>query len=97
MSKNSLFIVIEGLDGSGKSTLARQLAIFLNTIYSNKIKLTFEPHDGSTSGLYIRQVLEKKITNFSHRTLALAFAANRMDHGARVITPLSIRLQRRHP
>lgn len=86
MPQNSLFIVIEGLDGSGKSTLARQLAIFLNTIYPNKIKITFEPHDGSTSGLYIRQVLEKKITNFSHRTLALAFAANRMDHGTRVIS-----------
>ncbi len=86
MPKKSLFIVIEGLDGSGKSTLARQLAIFLNGIYPNKIKLTFEPHDGSTSGLYIRQILEKKITDFSHRTLALAFAANRMDHGSRVIS-----------
>jgi len=86
MPQHSLFIVIEGLDGSGKSTLARQLGIFLNTVYPQQIKLSFEPHDGSTSGLYIRQVLEKKITDFSHRTLALAFAANRMDHGTRVVS-----------
>ncbi len=85
MSKDSLFIVIEGLDGSGKTTIGRQLAIFLNTIYPKQVKLSFEPHDASTSGLFIRQILEKKIKNFSHRTLALAFAANRMDHGTRVV------------
>lgn len=85
MSKDNLFIVIEGLDGSGKTTVGRQLALFLQTIYPKKVKLTFEPHDPSTGGLFIRQILEKKITNFSHRTLALSFAANRMDHNYRQI------------
>ncbi|MFK7808914.1 MAG: dTMP kinase [Saprospiraceae bacterium] len=86
MQNHSLFIVIEGLDGSGKTTVARQLAYFLQNVLSKKVKLTFEPNDASCAGLYIRKVLEKKITNFSHETLALAFAANRRDHGDRVVS-----------
>lgn len=86
MSNNSLFIVIEGLDGSGKTTVGRQLTYFLQEALHKKVKLSYEPHDASCGGLFIRQVLEKKITTFSHETLALAFAANRRDHGDRVIT-----------
>ncbi|MFT4663940.1 MAG: dTMP kinase [Polaribacter sp.] len=85
MQNKSLFIVIEGLDGSGKTTVGRQLAHFLQTVLHKKVKLSFEPHDASCGGLFIRQVLEKKITTFSHETLALAFAANRRDHGDRVV------------
>jgi dTMP kinase len=85
VSKKALFIVIEGLDGSGKTTVARQLTYFLQSVLHKKVKLSFEPHDASCGGLFIRQVLEKKITTFSHETLALAFAANRRDHGDRVI------------
>ncbi|MFT5766174.1 MAG: dTMP kinase, partial [Saprospiraceae bacterium] len=85
MSKDSMFIVIEGLDGSGKTSVSRQLAYFLQLAFDKKVKLTFEPHDPSCGGLFIRQVLEKKISDFSHETLALAFAANRMDHCDREI------------
>ena len=85
MNKESLFIAIEGLDGSGKTTIARQLAYFLQTALKKNVKLTFEPHDPSCGGLFIRQVLEKKIRDFSHETLMLAFAANRMDHCDREI------------
>ena len=53
--------------------------------YKKRSSLLSKPNDASSGGLYIRQVLEKKITNFSHETLALAFAANRRDHGDRVI------------
>ena len=87
MQKKSLFIVIEGLDGSGKTTASRLLTQTLERTFSNKIKNSFEPHDGSTSGLYIRQILTKKITQFDPRVLALAFAANRLDHNMRVINP----------
>jgi len=85
MSKESLFIVIEGLDGSGKTSVARQLAYFLQSALKKNVKLTFEPHDPSCGGLFIRQVLEKKIRDFSHETLMLAFAANRLDHCDREI------------
>ncbi|MFK8102877.1 MAG: dTMP kinase [Saprospiraceae bacterium] len=87
MDDNSLFVVVEGLDGSGKTSIARQLVYFLQTALKQSVKLTFEPHDPSGGGLYIRQVLEKKITHFSHETLMLAFAANRLDHCSREINP----------
>ena len=85
MSKKSLFIVIEGLDGSGKSTASKHLKKKLAA--DNKVKSSYEPHNPSCGGEYIRAVLTKKIKRFSHRTLALAFAANRLDHNDRVIIP----------
>lgn len=85
--KKSLFIVIEGLDGSGKTSASRRMAEILDAHYPGKIKLTYEPHDPSCAGLFIRQVLKKKITRFSPRVLALAYAANRLDHGARTVEP----------
>lgn len=87
MSKNSLFIVIEGLDGSGKTTAGRRLTEVLNDTFDNKTKLTYEPHDPSCGGLFIRQVLMKKIENFHHHVLALSYAANRLDHCYREIQP----------
>jgi dTMP kinase len=87
MHTDSFFLVIEGLDGSGKTEIARRLAQVLQMTFKDKIKLTFEPHDPSCAGLFIRQVLMKKIRKFSPRTLALAFAANRLDHCDREITP----------
>lgn len=86
MGNGSFFIAIEGLDGSGKTTIARQLAYFMQSALKKSVKLTFEPHDPSCGGLFIRQVLEKKIRDFSHETLMLAFAANRLDHCDREIT-----------
>jgi dTMP kinase len=87
MPQKSLFIVIEGLDGSGKSTAGRELVKRLSQTYTTQIKLTFEPHDPSAGGLFIRQVLMKKIKNFTPRALALAFATNRLDHCNREINP----------
>ncbi|MDY7029660.1 MAG: dTMP kinase [Spirochaetota bacterium] len=87
MHTDSFFLVIEGLDGSGKTEIARRLAQVLQITFKDKVKLTFEPHDPSCAGLFIRQVLMKKIRKFSPRTLALAFAANRLDHCDREITP----------
>jgi dTMP kinase len=87
MPQKSLFIVIEGLDGSGKTTAGRELVKQLNQLYAGQIKLTFEPHDPSAAGLFIRQILMKKIKNFTPRTLAWAFATNRLDHCNREINP----------
>lgn len=82
-----LFIVIEGLDGSGKSTAAKVLAEKLEQAFQKKVRLTYEPNDPSCGGDYIRLVLTKKITRFTPRVLALAFAANRLDHNDRTIKP----------
>ncbi len=81
------FIVIEGLDGSGKSTAAKRLAEVLEKKHGKKVLSTYEPNNPSCGGDYIRDVLTKKITRFTPRTLALAFAANRLDHGDRIIQP----------
>lgn len=83
----SFFLVIEGLDGTGKSELSLRLAQVLGMTMGENVKLTFEPHDPSCGGLFIRQVLMRKIKKVSTRTLALAFATNRMDHCEREIGP----------
>lgn len=85
--KKSLFIAIEGLDGSGKSSAARQLTEMLNESNNGAVLLTYEPHDPSCAGVFIRQVLTKEIQTFTPRVLALAFAANRLDHCDREIIP----------
>ncbi|MEM1118998.1 MAG: dTMP kinase [Bacteroidota bacterium] len=87
MGKNSLFVVIEGLDGSGKSSASEALRIHLEKTRPNKVKRTYEPQNDSCGGDYIRDVLEKRITQFDPFVLALAYAANRLDHNARIIEP----------
>ena len=84
----SFFIVIEGLDGTGKSSAIRRIARILNASEGlpGSVKLTFEPHDPSACGVYIRQVLMRRIKAPLH-TLALAFAVNRADHCLRDIVP----------
>lgn len=85
-TKTSFFLVIEGLDGSGKTEMARRLTKNLRFQFGDDVNLTFEPHDPSCAGLFIRQVLTKKVKADS-LTIALAFAANRLDHCDRVIVP----------
>lgn len=87
MTKDSFFLVIEGLDGSGKTSIGRHLAQFCEVELNQKVRMTYEPHDPSAGGLFIRQILEKKITNFTPETLMVSFAANRLDHCNRQINP----------
>jgi dTMP kinase len=87
MQKKSLFIVLEGLDGSGKTSVGQQLVAILDLDNKGGIKSTYEPHNPSCAGVFIRQVLAKEIKVFSPKTLALAFAANRLDHCDREISP----------
>lgn len=84
MAADSLFIVIEGLDGSGKTSIARRLHVTLSKTHPNNVALTFEPHDPSAAGLYIRSALTKRI-RATPLALALAFALNRADHNDRII------------
>ncbi|MGB1286458.1 MAG: dTMP kinase, partial [Aggregatilineales bacterium] len=85
MTAQHFFLVIEGMDGSGKTEISRQLKRVLQQTHGANIKLSFEPHDPSSAGLYIRQVLTKRIKNVPPETLALAFALNRADHNNRVV------------
>lgn len=86
MADDSLFIVVEGMDGSGKTGITRQLRAILSQTHKDHVALTFEPHDPSAAGLFIRNVLTKRI-KVNPITLALAFALNRADHNARIIEP----------
>jgi dTMP kinase len=87
MTDRKFFLAIEGLDGSGKSEISIRLNHLLSMTLGDSVKLTFEPHDPSCAGLFIRQVLMKRIRRVSDKTLALAFAANRLDHCDREISP----------
>jgi dTMP kinase len=87
MKQKFLFIVIEGLDGSGKSTAARELVNQLNADGDNRALFTFEPNDHCIGGLHIRQVLKKQIPDHQPSILPLAYAANRLDHCHRIVTP----------
>jgi dTMP kinase len=80
------FLVIEGLDGTGKSEVSRHLARMLRETMGDRVLLTFEPHDPSAAGLFIRQALSRRIKT-SSRALALAYALNRVDHNERAIQP----------
>jgi dTMP kinase len=85
-ANGSFFLVIEGLDGAGKTEVTRRLADVLRARLGERVLLTYEPHDPSVAGDYIRQVLAKEFT-VTPRTLALAYALNRADHDERVLSP----------
>lgn len=87
MRKNGFFVALEGLDGSGKSSISKLIAAhFAATLGEDNVLHTFEPHNPSAAGDFVRAVLGKQI-RVSGRTLALGFALNRADHNERVIDP----------
>jgi len=71
------FIVFEGLDGSGTADLASRLVEWL---VKRRLRSWFtrEPSDGPVGSL-LRQWLAKR-SRLSEETLALLFAADRVDH-----------------
>ena len=84
------FIVIEGIDGSGTTTQTALLEKRL-TASGRAVVSTREPTAGPV-GSMIRQVLTKRLREpsgapFNASTMALLFAADRVDHGAVLITP----------
>lgn len=82
MSARGRFIVLEGIDGCGSTTQARRLAAALGA------HLTAEPTDGSI-GKLIRDVLTGRTSRrMSAATMALLFAADRLDHVDGEIEPL---------
>lgn len=80
------FIVFEGVDGSGLSTQASRLHAWLEQTTGRKVLLTKEPSEGPV-GVLLRQALNKRIQGLGADTMALLFAADRLDHLNHAILP----------
>jgi len=92
------FIVIEGIDGCGSTTQVRRLATELRA-RGRTVVTTCEPTAGPVGAL-IRQALRRQLGDSSGdqrsldwATLALLFAADRVDHNRTVIEPALAREQ----
>ena len=84
------FVVLEGIDGSGTTTQVAKLGERLRRSRL-AVRTTREPSDGPI-GTMVRQVLTGRIVNPGGRapgwaTMALLFAADRMDHVEAEIEP----------
>lgn len=79
------FLVFEGIDGSGQTTQVGQLAAWLQA-RGESVLSTREPSRGPI-GQWLRQVLAHQVAIASEEARALLFAADRLDHVAREITP----------
>jgi dTMP kinase len=84
------FVVLEGIDGSGTTTQVARLAERLRG-QGVLVRSTREPSDGPV-GVLVRQVLTGRVVVPGGRapgwaTMALLFAADRMDHVESEIEP----------
>jgi dTMP kinase len=84
-NKRGKFIVFEGIDGSGISTQTGRLRIFLESEY--QIKAIWQRTSEGPVGTLIRQVLCGRLSGVDNNTLALLFAADRIDHNQNKNTP----------
>ena len=87
MTLSGRFIVLDGIDGSGTTTQGQRLVAALQAA-GVSARFTCEPSAGPI-GRQIRQLLGAAAAEPSHAwdTLALLFAADRLDHLAREIRP----------
>ncbi len=84
---NGKLIVLEGIDGSGTSTQIELLSSYLRSL-DKRVLVSKEPTDGPI-GRYTRELLKKNLAGEEHlsATLALCFAADRMEHIHNIIMP----------
>jgi dTMP kinase len=90
---SGVFVVIEGVDGCGSTTHSRLLAKALKST-EREVVLTCEPTSGPIGGL-IRQILQRRLfvqdssgpRGFAWSTMALLFAADRLDHLDSIVMP----------
>jgi dTMP kinase len=90
-SRVGRLVVLEGIDGSGTTTQVARLAARLRA-QQVPVRATHEPSDGPIGAL-VRQVLRGRVVGPGGRapgwaTMALLFAADRLDHGESEIAPL---------
>jgi pantoate--beta-alanine ligase len=89
-NRGGRFVVVEGIDGSGTTTQVARLADRLRGMRV-LVRSTREPSDGPV-GTLVRQVLTGRVVAPGGRspgwaTMALLFAADRMDHVESEIEP----------
>ena len=89
--RSGRFVVVEGIDGAGTTTQVARLAERLRAEGGLPVRATREPSDGPIGSL-VRQVLTGRIVAPEGRapgwaTMALLFAADRMDHVESDIEP----------
>lgn len=81
-------IVIEGARGSGKSTALRAAHLRLGSLLSTPVVATGEPTYDTVPGGIIRRLLTgESLPLDDPRALQLLFAADRLEHAARVLRP----------
>lgn len=89
MQQPGRFIVLEGTDGSGSTTQGDLLAAYLQSEGLEVVR-TAQPSD-LESGQLIRRILRGEVggskTAVDAAVVALLFAADRVDHGHRVVRP----------
>jgi dTMP kinase len=90
MGSKGRFVVLEGIDGAGTTTHVGRLADRLRSMRV-LVRATREPSDGPV-GTLVRQVLTGRVVVPGGRapgwaTMALLFAADRMDHVESEIDP----------
>jgi len=83
--QHGVLIALEGIDGSGTTTQARLLVERLRR-QQVPVHLTRQPSDGPI-GLEIRRAIVSRDDRFDRTTLALLFAADRVDHCRREVRP----------
>lgn len=88
--KRGKFVVLEGIDGAGTTTQVARLAERLRAA-GTRVRTTREPSDGPI-GTMVRQILTGRIVVPGGRapewtTMALLFAADRLDHVESEIEP----------
>jgi dTMP kinase len=95
MPGKTLFIAFEGIDGAGTTTQSRLLEEWFKK-QNQRSALTYEPSSGPV-GSMIRMILKKRIVSaapsgqllpFDRTSIALLFAADRLDHYHSEIEPL---------
>ena len=93
MSRTGAFIVVEGIDGCGSTTHSKRLAKAIRRLDID-VRHTWEPTNGPV-GMLIRQVLQNRLgvadsdglRPFAWSTMALLFAADRLDHLDSMVVP----------
>lgn len=72
------FIVFEGLDGAGTTTQLGLLQGWIERTYRKRVYTTREP-SGGPAGMLLQLAIRRRVT-LDPQTLALLFAADRVDH-----------------
>lgn len=88
-ANEGIFVVLEGIDGSGTTTQAQRYAAHLRA-QRRLVHVTHEPSSGPI-GMQIRLVLRQRLmmpVTHQAETMALLFAADRLDHVVSEIDPL---------